>query len=368
MSLAIYRKYRPQTFAEVIGQDHIKRTLQNEIRGDKIAHAYLFCGARGLGKTTIARILAKAINCEKRESLPRAQRGEPCNQCQICKSITDGRSFDLIEVDAASNRGINEIRELRERVRFRPARNKYKVFVLDEAHMLTSEAFNALLKTLEEPPEYVVFILATTEPHKLPDTIISRCQRFDFKKVKLAELVGRLEKIVKAEGIKKIEKGVLENIARHGEGCVRDAETLLGKVLALGGKELTQDLVEIVIPRSQFKLVAKLVGHLVQKDSSASLGLINQLIEEGIDLKQFNMDLIEFLRKLLLVKISTDLKKFTHELDGESEKQILNLSQKIDLPNIVQILELLIKSQKSLEYADIPQLPLELVVLRMCGK
>ena len=224
MSNTLYRKYRPQIFAEVISQNHVKTTLANAITMDKVAHAYLFAGPRGIGKTTLARILAKALNCNEKDKL------EPCTKCSSCLEIAEGRSLDLIEIDAASNRGINEIRELREQVRVSPSKEKFKVFIIDEVHMLTNEAFNALLKTLEEPPAHAIFILATTEIHRIPETIISRCQRFDFKKIPIPETVKHLEFLVKQEGIK-VEKKVIENIARFSQGYLRDAISMLGQIL-----------------------------------------------------------------------------------------------------------------------------------------
>ena len=262
MTTTIYRKYRPQIFKEIIGQEYIKQTLQNEIAAGKIAHAYIFSGPRGVGKTTLARVFAKSINCENRKE----NESEPCNKCASCEDIATGRSLDLIEIDAASNRGINEIRELRERTRFAPVKSKYKVFIVDEVHMLTIEAFNALLKTLEEPPEYIIFILCTTEIHKVPETIISRCQRFDFKTIDIKEITKRLETIVKAEGIK-ADKKVLKNIAYHSEGHPRDAESLLAQVLALVTEDKKIDLeqLELILPSSDFDLVLKLIKSLAKR-------------------------------------------------------------------------------------------------------
>ncbi|MCX7778696.1 MAG: DNA polymerase III subunit gamma/tau [Patescibacteria group bacterium] len=362
MALALYRKYRPQTFSEVIGQEHVKKTLENEIKMGKISHAYLFYGPRGIGKTTLGRIFAKAINCQNRKE----GQSEPCNQCFSCQEIIAGKSLDFIEIDAASNRGINEIKELRESVRFPPAVGKYKIFIIDESHQITPDAFNALLKTLEEPPSYVVFILVTTEIHKMPFTIVSRCQKFNFSKVSLPEILERLKKIVKLEGVK-VEEKVLKNIARQSQGFVRDAESLLAQVLSLGDKEITSAEAEIILPRSDLEKVSQLAEYLFKKDLHRAIDLINQLLEEGIDLKQFNLDLIEFLRKMLLIKIGFNPEKYSFSLDEKIEEKILVLAKETSINYLVKMIEELIKVKVSLEYAEIPQLPLELATIKICS-
>ncbi|MBU2219752.1 DNA polymerase III subunit gamma/tau, partial [Patescibacteria group bacterium] len=231
----LYRKYRPQNFTEVVGQNHIKVTLEQEIKTDKITHAYLFCGPRAVGKTTLARVLAKSINCEKRKK----DSANPCNTCLSCSEITDGRALDIIEIDAASHTGVENVREnIIASARVAPSRSKYKVFIIDEVHMLSAQAFNALLKVIEEPPANVIFILCTTEAHKVPATIISRCQRFDFKRIGVNDAVKKLTYIIQAEKIK-IAKDILEAIARHADGHMRDAESLLGQIIAIGGTEIS---------------------------------------------------------------------------------------------------------------------------------
>ncbi|MFN3301714.1 MAG: DNA polymerase III subunit gamma/tau [Patescibacteria group bacterium] len=351
--LTLYRKYRPQKFSEVIGQEHVKKTLENEIKIGRISHAYLFYGPRGVGKTTLARIFAKAVNCENRKE----GESEPCNQCLSCQEITQGKSLDLIEIDAASNRGINEIKELRDGVRFTPSRGKYKVFIIDECHQITSEAFNALLKTLEEPPPHAIFILVTTEPHKVPYTIASRCQKFGLGKVSPSKILNRLKEIVQREGVK-VEEEVLKNIAIQSQGFVRDAESLLAQVLSLNDKEITLEEAKIVLPRSEFEKITEFSKYLLMKDSSKAIKLINEYLEEGVDLKQFNLDLIEFLRKLLLIKIGLSLDK--------DEENFSSLVKEIKTNDLIKIIEEFIRVKTNLEYSEIPQLPFELAIVKIC--
>ncbi len=364
MSTALYRKYRPKTFDEVVGQNHIKITLQNEIETGRVTHAYLFCGPRGVGKTTMARLLAKSLNCLNRKE----KESEPCNQCDSCREIMAGHALDLIEIDAASHTGVDNVREnIIEGSRFTPSSRKFKVFIIDEVHMLSVAAFNALLKTLEEPPSHVVFILATTEVHKLPATIISRCQRFDFKKVGMEEMVKRLKYVVREEK-KEVAEKTLKSVAQLSEGCIRDAESLLGQVLSLDEKKITQEQAELVIPRSELGLVSELIGYLTKKDATKAIFLINKLVEEGVDLNQFIEDLIEFLRKMLLTKISGSLADFTLDLDEDLEKKILDLTQEAEVDYLIKMIENFIKSKQEIKYNEIPQLPLELAVIELCAQ
>lgn len=360
--LTLYRKYRPQTFAEVIGQEHIKKTLENELKMGRISHAYLFYGPRGTGKTTMGRIFAKAVNCEKRKK----DQAEPCNECLSCQEITQGKNLDLIEIDAASNRGINEIKELRDGVRFAPSRGKYKIFIIDETHQLTPEAFNALLKTLEEPPAHAIFILVTTEPHKVPYTIASRCQKFNFAKVSFSEILARLKKIVQFEKVK-VDDEVLKNIARQSQGFVRDAESLLAQILSLDDKDITLEEAEIILPHSEFEKVGEMAKYLLTKDASRAVKLINRLLEEGVDLKQFNLDLVEFLRRMLLVKIGSEAEKNTFSLDEERKKEILALVDGIKTTDLIKIIEEFMKITNYLETSEIPQLPFELAIVKICS-
>ena len=294
-SEVFYRKWRPQTLAEVVGQEPITQTLRHAIESGKIAHAYLFCGPRGTGKTSTGRILAKAVNCPNQVS------GEPCNACDICRSITEGRALDVIEIDAASNRGIDEIRSLREKVNYAPSFARYKVYIIDEVHMLTEAACNALLKTLEEPPAHIIFVLATTEAHKVLPTIVSRCQRFNFHRLSQTAIVDKLELICKKEDID-IGLDSLRLIARSATGSLRDAENILQQLIAYHGNQVGFDQVQAALGGSGDSRIRQLAKYIVSKDVAAGLQVINSINRSGIDLRQFNLELVEYLRGLLLVK------------------------------------------------------------------
>jgi len=360
----LYRKYRPQNFKEVVNQNHIKITLEHEIESNNIAHAYLFCGPRAVGKTTIARVFAKAINCDNRKE----GEHEPCDNCQSCNEIKKGRSLNIIEIDAASHTGVDNVREnIIASSRISAEKGKYKVFIIDEVHMLSINAFNALLKVIEEPPEKVIFILCTTEVHKIPNTIISRCQRFDFKKINVSELTKKLQFICDKEGVR-VEKGILESIARHSEGHMRDAESLLGQVMSIGGKEISRKEADLVIPRSDIEEVLNLVDALSKKDAGRGIGIINKVIDEGINIKSFTVDLIELLRKLLLSKVNRNLsEKLGLELGESLELKLNEISKNLDVSKIIYFIEKFIKAKNSLKDNFIIQLPLELAVVEICS-
>ncbi|MBU3923193.1 DNA polymerase III subunit gamma/tau [Patescibacteria group bacterium] len=359
--LVLYRKYRPQTFSEVSGQDHVVKTLLSALKSGKVAHAYLFAGPRGVGKTTTARLLAKAVNCLDSSSL------EPCNKCDSCLEIMENRAMDLIEIDAASNRGIEEIRELRERIRFTPIKGKYKVFVIDEAHQLTKEAFNALLKTLEEPPAHAIFILATTEAHKMLPTIISRVQRFDFKKFGLNDILDRLELISKKEKVK-ADKKALRIIALNAEGHMRDAESMLGKVMAFSGdKEISVEDVENILGIVDINLAIKFIDLLADKDSKKALEFIDKFINQGYDLVQFIQSLINYSRKLLLIKISKDLSKLIkEELSSEQLNTAIKQADKFSIEELSKMIEIFIETLFKMKRSSFPQLEIELAVVEIC--
>ena len=294
-SEVFYRKWRPQTLSEVVGQEPVTRTLRSALENGKVAHAYLFCGPRGTGKTSTGRILAKAVNC------PNQVHGEPCNTCDICKSITEGKSLDIIEIDAASNRGIDDVRSLREKVNYAASYARYKVYIIDEVHMLTEPASNALLKTLEEPPPHVIFILATTEPHKVLPTLTSRCQRFNFRRLSQTAIIDKLTLICQKEDIHAGPES-LKLIAHAAIGSLRDAENILQQLLAYHGNQIDFDQVQIALGISSDPRVKQLAKHIISKDIPAGLRVINSVNSDGIDLRQFNLGLIEYLRGLLLAK------------------------------------------------------------------
>jgi len=362
-NLVIYRKYRPQKFSEVLGQDHVIKTLTNAINNGQIAHAYLFAGPRGTGKTTVARLLAKAVNCTDHSSF------EPCNKCESCLEIMENRAMDLIEIDAASNRGIDEVRELRERIRFAPTHSKYKVFVIDEAHQLTKEAFNALLKTLEEPPAHAIFILATTEAHKMLPTILSRVQRFDFKKLSLPDVVKKLEIISKKEGIKISDKA-LRIIALNSEGFMRDAESMLGQVIAFSdGKEITIEDIESILGIVDINLAIKFVDLLAKKNSAEALLFIDKFANQGYDLVQFMESLINYFRKLMLLRVSNDLSKLIkEELSAEQLNTALKQTEEFSLQELSKIIEILIETLYDMKRSSFQQINMELAVVEVCGR
>jgi DNA polymerase-3 subunit gamma/tau len=295
----IARKWRPQSFDDVIGQQHITETLKNEIQSGRIAHAFLFCGIRGIGKTSAARILAKALNCQQHDG-PTA---EPCNQCDACLSIKNGTATDVMEIDGASNRKIENIRELRENIKFAPARLRYKVYIIDEVHMLTKEAFNALLKTLEEPPKHAIFVLATTDDHKVPITITSRCQRFSFRGVSLNDMSRALQRITQAEGIQIDEQSLLY-IAKRSEGSMRDAQSTLEQVISYCGKEVSREKVSEILGVVGSESIQNLVGAILADTPETILDVLHELVQQGHDLEQFYKETLEHIRNLLVLKVS----------------------------------------------------------------
>ena len=363
-NLVLYRKYRPQSFSDFVGQEHIITTITNEIGSDTVSHAYLFCGPRGTGKTTLARLLAKAVNCQNRK----AGAFEPCNKCDSCLDISGGRSIDLIEIDAASNRGIDEMRELKEGIKFSPVKSKYKFFIIDESHQLTKEAANALLKTLEEPPAHAIFVLATTEAHKMIPTIISRCQRFDFRKLTVPELAGRLEKIAKLENVK-ITPKALELIAVNATGAVRDALSFLDQITAFGteGKEISAQEVKSLLGLVEIETVSKLIDLIIKKDNSLALGFLNEVADGGMDLSEFSKATINYLRQILVTKIMGAENSIVTGLTKEEIKRMSDQAAQFQETDLQRIINLFLDAENKMKYSPIPQLPLELAVLESIG-
>ena len=329
-SQVFYRKWRPQSLSEVSGQEQVTRTLLNALSSGRLSHAYLFCGPRGTGKTSTGRILAKAVNCLTNG------KGEPCNECAMCKAITEGRALDVIEIDAASNRGVDDARELREKVRYAPNEARYKVYIIDEAHELTPDASNALLKTLEEPPPFVIFVLATTEPHKLLPTIISRCQRFDFHRISPPDIVAKLTEICGKEGIK-IDAEGLRLITRAAQGSLRDAENILEQLATFYGKEIGKGQVQKMLGVSEDARTRELVRHIVSGDVAAGIMTVSSINADGLDLRQFNRELVSYLRGLLLIKTGA---VEGLDLSGEDIALLKELADKATLSQVLKALKI----------------------------
>ncbi|NTV41444.1 MAG: DNA polymerase III subunit gamma/tau [Candidatus Moranbacteria bacterium] len=361
MSLSLYRKYRPQTFSDVIGQKHIVQTLSNSIINDRVAHAYLFTGPRGTGKTTLARIFARAVNCKNPKD------GNPCLECNICKNITQGRSLDIFEIDAASNTGVDNIRELRENVKFPPSHAKFKVYIIDEVHMLSTGAFNALLKTLEEPPAHVIFILATTEIHKVPETIISRCQRYDFTRLSLEHIIEKLSAIAESEKIS-IDKDAIEMIAVASEGGMRDAESLFAQVIAFEDKNITSAKVQDLLGTTKRQSLEALAKNIFDKNATEAIALINQLSQDGYDLDVFNKSFLNYLRQIMLVSVDEKLSKlFSFELTTEQTNDLLFQAKGKVAKEILFVVQCFTEIQGKIKSAFIPQLPLEMAIIKAVG-
>ncbi len=357
MSTALYRKWRSQTFDEVVGQEHVTRTLRNALRDDRVAHAYLFSGPRGTGKTSTARILAKALNC----SAPEAER--PCNQCPTCIAITEGRMLDLIEIDAASNNSVDDVRELRDKVGFRPSEGRYKIYIIDEVHMLSGSAFNALLKTLEEPPPFARFILATTEPHKIPATVLSRCQRFDFRRIPAPEIAHHLQHVAAEEGFA-AEPDALLAIARSAQGCMRDAVSLLDQMLSFGTDTVTAEQVQQVLGAVNEQAVLDLVGAIAARDVGRGLAQIHRLVTDGASLPEFCQQVVEQLRAIMVLQMTNNA-ALLDELPADTVKQLQAQAKQLDQPTTLYAIKRFSTAIAELKGGFQPQLPLEMALIEV---
>lgn len=358
---ALYRKWRPDNFEDVKGQDHIVTTLQNQIKADRIGHAYLFCGTRGTGKTSIAKIFAKAVNCEHPVN------GSPCGECASCKAIAAGNSMNVIEIDAASNNGVDNIRQIREEVQYSPTQGRYKVYIIDEVHMLSIGAFNALLKTLEEPPSYVIFILATTEAHKIPVTILSRCQRYDFHRISIDTIADRLTKLMQAENIN-VEDKAIKYIAKAADGSLRDALSLLDQCIAFYlGRDIKYENVLDVLGAVDTQVYADMLSLIVASDTIQVMELIEKLIMQGRDIGQFVSDFIWYLRNLLLIKTTDDISKIEDviEASADSIAQLKKDSAIVDTDTIMRYIRILSELENELKYSSQKRIKLEVTLIKL---
>ena len=355
---ALYRKFRPDNYEDVKGQEHITRTLANQVINNRIGHAYLFCGTRGTGKTTVAKIFARAVNCEHPVN------GNPCNECETCKAIMAGNSMNVIEMDAASNNGVDSIREIVEEVQYRPPTGKYKVYIIDEVHMLSISAFNALLKTLEEPPEYVIFILATTEPHKIPVTILSRCQRYDFKHIALDTIQARLKELADKENMD-IEDKAIRYIAKCGDGSMRDALSLLDECQAFAvGEALTYDKTLEILGAVDTEIFSKMLRSILKKDTLEVMGNVEEMVNYGRDLAQFVVDFTWYLRNLLLMKTSKDASEII-DMSSERMEALKEEAQMIEIPVVMRYIRILSELTNQIRYATQKRVLIEIALIKL---
>lgn len=357
MHKALYRVYRPKNFNDVIGQEHIVRTLKNQIENNNVGHAYLFCGTRGTGKTSTAKIFSRAVNCTNLHN------DEPCNECENCREILEDKTMDVVEIDAASNNSVDDIRELRENVKYSPAKSKYKVYIIDEVHMLSQGAFNALLKTLEEPPSYVIFILATTEPHKIPATILSRCQRFDFKRVTVKDISSRMRYICEKEGIEADEKA-LNLIARNSQGALRDALSILDQCISFEGNKISYNDVIELLGSVNIEQLFDLAESIIKEDTRKSLQILNDFIIWGKDVRNLVNDLIDHFRNLMVCKISNDLDEII-SLPEETIDLLKQQAETIDTNNLIRILNILSETQDGMKISSNPRVLMEVTMMKI---
>ncbi|MBO3446427.1 DNA polymerase III subunit gamma/tau [Clostridium sp. CCUG 7971] len=357
MHKALYRAYRPQTFEDVVGQEHIIRTLKNQIENDNVGHAYLFSGTRGTGKTSTAKIFARAVNCTE------SANQEPCNECDVCKDILNDNIMDVIEIDAASNNSVDDIRELRESVKYSPSKAKYKVYIIDEVHMLSQGAFNALLKTLEEPPSYIIFILATTEPHKIPATILSRCQRFDFKRVTVKDMSDRMKKICNEENIE-VEDKALNLISRNSQGALRDALSILDQCISFGDDKIEyKDVVEL-LGTVNVEQLFDMAECIINQDTKKSLQILNEFVIWGKDIRNLINDLIDHFRNLMVCKVSTDLDEII-SLPEETVNLLKKQAESVDINDLIRVLNILSVTQDNIKTSSNPRVLAEVTMMKI---
>ena len=357
MHKALYRVYRPKTFGDVVGQEHIVKTLKNQIKNNNIGHAYLFSGTRGTGKTSTAKIFARAVNCLNPIN------EEPCNECEICIDTLNDNIMDIVEIDAASNNSVDDIRELRESVKYTPSKAKYKVYIIDEVHMLSQGAFNALLKTLEEPPSYVIFILATTEPHKIPATILSRCQRFDFKRVSSKDIASRMSYICKKENIEAEEKA-LSLIARNSQGALRDALSILDQCMSFGNEKIEHNEVIELLGTVNIDELFELSQSIIDENTKKSLEILNEFIIWGKDIRNLINDLIDHFRNLMVCKVSKDLDEII-SLPEESIERLKEQSQNVNINDLIRILNILSETQDSMKSSSNTRILAEVTIMKI---
>ncbi len=356
---ALYRKFRPDTFADVKGQDHIVTTLKNQIRANRIGHAYLFTGTRGTGKTTVAKIFARTVNCEE------PTEDGPCGLCRICRAIAAGASMNVIEIDAASNNGVDNIREIVDEVSYSPAEGKYKVYIIDEVHMLSIGAFNALLKTLEEPPSYVIFILATTEVHKLPITILSRCQRYDFKRISIETITRRMQELIAAEQVQ-VEDKALRYIAKTADGSMRDALSLLDQCIAFHlGRELTYDKVLDVLGAVDTEVFSRLLRYVLDRNVLGCVSLLEEIVMQGRELTQFVTDFTWYLRNLMLVQSSDDLEDVI-DMSSDNLARLKEEAQLIEIERIIRYIRIFSELSGQIKYASQKRILVEIALIKLC--
>ena len=357
---ALYRKFRPSTFDQVKGQDHIVQTLKNQINANRIGHAYLFCGTRGTGKTSVAKIFAKAVNCEHPVD------GSPCNECETCRGITNGSAMNVIEIDAASNNGVDNIRQIRDEIQYSPSSGKYTVYIIDEVHMLSIGAFNALLKTLEEPPAYVIFILATTEPHKIPITILSRCQRYDFKRISIDTIAARLSELMEKESIE-VEDKAIRYVAKAADGSMRDALSLLDQCIAFYlGQKLTYDNVLDVLGAVDNEIFSRLTRSVIDSDVTTSLNILDEIIMQGREPGQFVNDFIWYLRNLMLIKTSDD-DEIMEVIDASAERieALKEEAQMVNVDVIMRYIRILSELSGQIKYSSQKRVLIEIALIKL---